>query len=214
MAWIKVSAQVRKASSEIMSPAPPKASSTESTEFTKLVAGSSITFIYGAFAAVPLFLLWVYISWTIVLLAAIFVHSLSAYQSDEQLRKPLLLKALEVLELLWRRQSSGRALSEFELLRDRRVAVNSDSWQVLRDKLLANRIIAQNHKGHYLLSRDLHELPLWKLREILDEEHDLPVLCDGDQDSPWRRRASELLEDRRLSARDSFSLSLAELFKS
>ena len=46
----------------------------------KLVVGSSYTFIYGAFAAVPLFLLWIYLSWNIVLMGGILVHSLSAYQ--------------------------------------------------------------------------------------------------------------------------------------
>ncbi|MEM9397813.1 MAG: YihY family inner membrane protein [Pseudomonadota bacterium] len=181
--------------------------------FTKLVAGSSITFIYGAFAAVPLFLVWLYISWTIVLLAAIFVHSLSAYQDEEQARKPLLLKSLEVLEIMWRRQNKGRAISEFELLRSKGTAINSDSWQVLRDKLLEHRIIAQNEKGHYLLSRDLHDLPLWKLREVLDEEYDIPRVEDDDAPN-WKRKANDMLEDRRLSARDNFSITLAELFRS
>ena len=33
--------------------------------FTQLVVGSNYTFIYGAFAAVPLFLLWIYLSWEV-----------------------------------------------------------------------------------------------------------------------------------------------------
>ena len=69
--------------------------------FTKVVVGSSYTFIYGAFAAVPLFLLWIYLSWNIVLMGGILVHSLSAYQTAEQARRPTVRKALDSLYLWW-----------------------------------------------------------------------------------------------------------------
>jgi membrane protein len=45
--------------------------------FTQFVAQSNISLIYGAFAAVPLFLMWIYISWLIILLGAEFVYALS-----------------------------------------------------------------------------------------------------------------------------------------
>lgn len=45
--------------------------------FTQFVAQSNLSLIYGAFAAVPLFLLWIYVSWLIILLGAEFVHALS-----------------------------------------------------------------------------------------------------------------------------------------
>ena len=69
--------------------------------FTKLVVGSSYTVIYGAFAAFPLFLLWIYVSWNIVLGGGVVVHSLSAYQSKEASKRPRVLKALSVLHLFW-----------------------------------------------------------------------------------------------------------------
>jgi membrane protein len=179
--------------------------------FTKLVAGSSITFIYGAFAAVPLFLLWIYISWNIVLVSAIVVHSLSAYQSEAQARRPLLLKALELLEALWRRQSEGRALRELELLQSRHLSIDAESWQKLRDRLLAHRVIAQDESGHYLLARDLHAIPLWQLHEWLSEQGELPEETSANIPN-WEKHAIELLNDRKHRNRESLSISLATLF--
>ncbi|GAB5414676.1 MAG: YihY family inner membrane protein [Congregibacter sp.] len=180
--------------------------------FTKLVAGSSITFIYGAFAAVPLFLLWIYISWNIVLISAIVVHSLSAYQSEAMSKRPLLLKALELLELLWRRQSAGRSVRELELLQNRSIKVDSESWQRLRDLLIRERVINQDVKGNYLLARDLHDVPLWQLQTWLDDAGIVP----GDEHAQlplWERQAIKLLSTCQQAERAQMNISLAELFK-
>lgn len=180
--------------------------------FTRLVAGSSITFIYGAFAAVPLFLLWIYISWTIVLVAAIIVHSLSAYQSEAQARRPLLLKALELLEALWHRQGRGEGLRELELLRSRAIAIDADSWQVLRDHLLDARLIARDEDGRYRLARDLHDVALWQLLEWISDEGDLPETIDAGLPA-WEQRAIELLSERQSERRMRLDVSLASLFR-
>ena len=47
--------------------------------FTQLMGLTSIELIYGTFAAIPLFLIWVYTSWVMVLLGAEFVHALHSY---------------------------------------------------------------------------------------------------------------------------------------
>lgn len=179
--------------------------------FTELVAGSSITFIYGAFAAVPLFLLWIYISWNIVLVSAIITHSLSAYQSDAQSRRPLLLKGLELLESLWQRQAKGEGLRELDLLTKRRPAIDAESWQLLRDRFLDVRLILRDEDGRYRLARDLHGVPLWQIQEWLRDEGDLPATA-GDGLPAWERRALAVLGDRRRDNRAQLAVSLAELF--
>jgi membrane protein len=182
--------------------------------FTGLVAGSSYTFIYGAFAAVPLFLLWIYLSWNIVLMGGILVHSLSAYQSEEQANRPLVLKALDVLYLFWQKQQSGSAVREIELLRGKRSLVkglDSDSWGALRDIFLDNNLIAENERGQYLLSRDLHTITFWQLKEWVNSE------LNVEQEEPpgsmaWQHQAYRMLQEQRASQRTSMDINLAELF--
>lgn len=183
--------------------------------FTKMVVGSSYTFIYGAFAAVPLFLLWIYISWNIVLVGGILVHSLSAYQSDEQANRPTVLKALDVLYLFWLRQKSGSAVREIELLDNRHEIIHgldSQTWSEIRDILLDHRIITENDRGHFLLSRDLHTIPFWQLKEWVNAELTLGE-TDFTADSEWQRRAHQLLTQQRTGQRDTLEINLVELFE-
>lgn len=180
--------------------------------FTALVAGSSITFIYGAFAAVPLFLLWIFISWNIVLMAGVLVHSLSAYQSEAQERRPLLLKGLEILHCLWLRQGEGRSLGELELLQRDDLRVDAESWQSLRDVFMERRLMSRDEDGRYLLARDLHQLPLWQLQAWLVADGEV-----GERSAAlpqWEQRARQLLREQREKDRKMLNISLAELFRS
>jgi membrane protein len=48
---------------------------------------SSYTLIYGAFAAVPMFLLWLYVCWAIMLFGAVLVRSLGLYRPHKKKHK-------------------------------------------------------------------------------------------------------------------------------
>ncbi|TCO75948.1 YihY family inner membrane protein [Chromatocurvus halotolerans] len=179
--------------------------------FTMLVSGTSFTFIYGAFAAVPLFLLWVFISWNIVLICAILVHGLSAYQSREQAARPLVVKALEALHLLWRRQQAGQTLREFDLMLDRGCNIDSDSWSTLRRIFLQHKLISQNDRGHYLLARDLHNISLWQVVQWVSGEkrvRDYP----GNAESAWEEKAIALLSEQEQARKKALDINLVELF--
>ncbi len=182
--------------------------------FTDLMLRSSISSIYGAFAAVPLFMFWIYLSWNIVLMGGILVHSLSAYQTSAQASRPNVLKALDVLYLFWQKQREGRPVSEKELLRGSHAVVStldSDTWSELRDIFLAQRLVTQNDRGHYLLARDLHGVKFWQLKAWVNDEKplDRADLAGG---LDWQNRAYQLLQAERDSQRDILSIDLVELF--
>ena len=182
--------------------------------FTDLVVGSSYTFIYGAFAAVPLFLLWIYLSWNIVLMGGIMVHSMSAYESEEQASRPLVLKALDVLYLFWQRQETGQAVGEIELLNRKHEVtrgLDSDSWQLLRNVFLDKKLIAENDRGQYLLSRDLHTVSFSQLKEWVNSEYSLTA-DEAPGALSWQQEAYKMLQEQRKQQRDSLGMSLVELF--
>ncbi len=183
------------------------------TLFTAAITNSSYAVIYGAFAAVPIFLLWLYITWTIILLGAIVVHSQASYQTAAQAARPLLLKALDVLYLLWRAQLEGKTLGELEILRNRDVigdGLDSDSWRHIRDSLMAANLITQTLQGHYLLSRDLHNVSFIKIKALINQELEVPNKIAAGK--PWQIRANELLSQQRLIQSEILSISLEELF--
>jgi len=86
-------------------------------ELTKQGFGFYITnfptyqMVYGAFAAVPVFLMWLYVSWLVVLLGAEVVATLPEWrqQSIQGRLAPgsNFVYALQVLKVLWRAQQKG-----------------------------------------------------------------------------------------------------------
>ncbi len=182
--------------------------------FTRAVIGASFTAIYGAFAAFPLFLLWLYLSWNIVLAGGILVHSLSAFQHEVAGRKPLLLKALGALHLLWQRQQRGESLAEAELLDHRNPdthGLDSDTWCNLRDLFLQHKLILIDESGRYVLARDLHKVSYCQLKEWVNGE----VAMNGEisEDGSWQAKAYQLLHEQRSQQRELMNISLGELFE-
>ncbi len=183
--------------------------------FTLLVVKSSYTAVYGAFAAFPLLLLWIYVSWNIVLGGGVLVHSLSSYRHEAAVNMPPLIKALIVLQLLWQHHQRGESIGEFELLQGangQRAGLASDTWRRLSDVFLRRRLVQIDEKGRYLLSRDLDQVSYWQLKEWVNAEialEDIPVEATGD----WKANALDLLRSQRQQQRDLMQITLADLFR-
>ena len=180
--------------------------------FTAVMAQSSYSLVYGAFATAPLFLLWIYITWIIVLLGAVITHGMSAYQTTEQSQTPTLMKALDILYLFWRAQQEGRGIAELEIIGANDLLpgrIDSDSWRRIRDSLTAAQLLKRLDRGHYLLCKDLHTVSLAALADLLRAE---PGYRLTGLSLPWQQNAATLLSDNKDHESQCLNVSLADLF--
>lgn len=76
----------------------------------------SYKLIYGAFAAVPLFLLWTYMAWMLLLLGAELSYALSHYAPKSR-KMPTLWRRILLVHTIVEQQEAGRLLSERELVK-------------------------------------------------------------------------------------------------
>ena len=113
------------------------------------VSVSKSNAIYGSFAALPLFLIWLQISWRIVLFGAELTHQHQNFESNEREEHipDLSFRAtkrlsLRICEDVCRRFLNGEAPPTSELLANR-LDIPSNILAPLMEKLLAARILVE-----------------------------------------------------------------------
>jgi membrane protein len=156
--------------------------------FGYIMAKSEFQVIYGTFAVVPLFLLWIYISWTIVLLGAELVKGLGVYrfQGNSKLEEPL-FQMLIILEVFNTAHHQGEVVTDSSL-RSLGSRINLERWTEYRHKLMELKLIRSVDRGGLMLSKDLSEITLWELYKLLPWP--LPAQSHYG-DTEWEKKLSE-----------------------
>ena len=135
--------------------------------FTGLVPYLSFNAVYGAFAAVPIFLFWIYLGWVVVLSGLIFVRSLSLKRDAAPTPEPLLLKAARVLQILSDAHNEGRSVADSEI--SQQVKLNSSEAERVFSELRKMRLLQIGENERWVLGRSLRTLTLWDLYQALPE---------------------------------------------
>jgi membrane protein len=139
------------------------------------VAHSNVQLIYGTFAAVPLFLVWIYFFWVVVLSGAIVVRTLSLPRDPADARQePQLILCLRVLKLLYAAHREGRTVAEREL-RSAVVMRVADRDRVIQ-VLHAMDLVVDTDRGDLMLARDLRDVTLLDLYRRLPDGVDVKQL--------------------------------------
>lgn len=113
------------------------------------------TLVYGAFATFPIFLLWIYFSWLVILLGAVISAALSHWRSStwQSARLPgwRFGAALDILRELAGAQQLGQVRSLAWLRK--RVALGLEDIEELLDTLARANFVHRTDKDGWVLSR-------------------------------------------------------------
>lgn len=177
---------------------------------------SSYQRVYGTFAALPLFLIWIYLSWAIVLIGAELVFAISGYAERHTRHLPDLLVATAVMEQLWLHQQRGEALDPRMLVQApwllNRYPLPVDRWSRLRAQLQEAGWLQLNEEGDFLLGRDLHQMTLWQLAELLGQTPAEQAHIDSSNDPAWLAPFGAAMARWRHCGNDLLNIPLATLF--
>lgn len=156
------------------------------------------TKLYGALATFPIFLLWIYVSWIITLLGAIFTASMTTFHFRKaewfwpaRMEFGLLLR---LLGHLWQAQKKGHGLGSDQLL-ELEPAMSDIQLQKLLLQLDDAKLINRDADGNRILVADLGELSLADLYR--SGPYILPLIDRDDlpQDNTSDRKLYELLSE-------------------
>ena len=142
--------------------------------------------VYGAFASVPIFLMWIYLSWLTILLGAVIAASLSHWRApatQQASATTQLLDALRVLKTMVDGFQQGKVSTFAEMSRSLRIGY--DKLETILEKLAGADIVRKAEGQGWLLMRDAKNIRASELLHLFVLEGS-PLLVEQ-SDDPLRK---------------------------
>lgn len=125
-----------------------------------------ITEVYGTLATVPIFLIWVFLSWNIILLGGTIAATLETSRWRGHVQdysgNHRFLVIVDILYQLWNASKKGTTITLTQIF-NKLESVPDDELHEQLDWLEDNNIIQVNQDGDYVLLRDLDSISIGRL---------------------------------------------------
>ncbi len=144
--------------------------------------------IYGALAAIPIFLIWIYISWMVVLIGAELSYCMTHFSYAKANRKPptageSLLHDFRTLGLIWQAQRNGHPATIEQLLQGE-ILLNEAALDDSLLRLESAQLIHHTEENEWALSKYMSTLTL---ADLYHAQHLVQPAINPEwlADDPW-----------------------------
>lgn len=170
--------------------------------------------IYGAFAIIPVFLMWLYLSWNIILLGVEISYTLTIFETHHAPSRHAFLSVLQMLYLTYERHQEGKTVSEQEL----RAILSHEElmcWSVYINQLTKHKLITPTQRHEYVLSTDLDTISLWQMYRAMSyrlpfDDEMKQVLSNHDE--LWLHKLQNRLHTAQKHTQEALDIPLKRLF--
>ncbi|MDX2506318.1 MAG: virulence factor BrkB family protein [Gammaproteobacteria bacterium] len=141
---------------------------------------STYSSLYGALATLPIFLLWIYISWLVTLLGAVTTRAIALFDfsfANQSFENNEFLSVFHILRILSKAAQNGQSLSETQIHREPLLHYEK-RLDGLMNKLENSGWIHKTEDEEWALTKDLDKITLWDLYQELP--YPLPKSATGE----------------------------------
>jgi membrane protein len=167
--------------------------------------------VYGAFAAVPVFLLWLYVSWLVVLLGAVVVAALPEWRQQSLLGRPApgsnFVHALQVLKALWQAQQHGGVVTVPQL--HGTLHIRFERIEALLESMQRAAWVSRAAPAGWVLNRSPAAITVADVYRLFVFDPAMPLAA-----SEAQPELASLVRDFGLRIGDGATMSVAALFES
>ena len=165
--------------------------------------------VYGAFASIPIFLLWIYLSWLTILLGALITSSLSYWRGDPVIKMTAaarLYYAWRILRAMSEDLSSGNVQTTLTLYAQLRIGF--DSLELILEELVRVKVVRKLAGKGWAMIRDAEHIQVSELYRLFVFDPSSMVARQDDA------KIHEWLVQMEQRVAETATITLHDLFKS